>query len=73
MNLNPAMLHSLWTIVLMVTFVVIVIRTFSAKRRGEFDEAARLAVDDEPDEQLPVHRPEVKQPWPRKPRANNHG
>ena len=42
-----ATLHGLWTLVLIVIFVAIVIWAFSSKRKKQFDEAARLPLDDE--------------------------
>ena len=41
-------LQSIWTIVVMVTFLGIVAWAFSSKRKASFDEAARLPFDDEP-------------------------
>ena len=40
--------QSLWTIVVMVTFLGIVWWAFSSKRKAAFDEAARLPFEDEP-------------------------
>ena len=40
--------QSLWTIVVMVTFLGIVWWAFSSKRKAAFDEAARVPFDDEP-------------------------
>ena len=40
--------QSLWTIVVMVTFLGIVVWAFSSKRKSAFDEAARLPFEDEP-------------------------
>jgi cytochrome c oxidase cbb3-type subunit 4 len=42
-----AQLHSWWTVLLLVVFVGIVIWAYSSKRRADFDEAARLALDDD--------------------------
>lgn len=39
--------HIGWTILLVVTFVMITIWAYSARRKDDFDEAARLALDDE--------------------------
>ena len=39
--------QSLWTIVVMVTFLGIVVWAFSSKRKAAFDEAARLPFEDE--------------------------
>ena len=41
------LLQSLWTIVVMITFVGIVVWAFSSKRKSAFDEAARLPFEDE--------------------------
>ena len=41
-------LQSIWTIVVMVTFLGIVVWAYSSKRKASFDEAARLPFDDEP-------------------------
>jgi cytochrome c oxidase cbb3-type subunit 4 len=39
--------QSLWTIVVMVTFLGIVWWAFSSKRKAAFDEAARLPFDED--------------------------
>jgi len=39
--------QSLWTIVVMVTFLGIVWWAFSSKRKAAFDEAARVPFEDE--------------------------
>lgn len=44
-----AVLESIWTLVLLVVFVAIVIWAWSSKRKKAFDEAARMALDDEGD------------------------
>jgi cytochrome c oxidase cbb3-type subunit 4 len=41
-------IQSIWTIVVMVTFLGIVVWAFSSKRKAAFDEAARLPLDEEP-------------------------
>ena len=43
-------LHSIWTVLVFVLFVGIVIWAYSSKRKGAFDEAARLALDDDDDD-----------------------
>ncbi len=40
------MLSGIITLILMVLFIVGAIWVYSPKRKAEFDEAARLAVDD---------------------------
>lgn len=41
-------LQSIWTVVVMITFLGIVAWAWSGKRKSSFDEAARLPFDDEP-------------------------
>lgn len=40
-------LQSVWTIVIMVTFIGIVLWAWSGKRKQDFDEAARLPFEDD--------------------------
>ena len=40
-------IQSIWTIVIMVTFLGIVVWAYSSKRKADFDEAARLPFEDE--------------------------
>ena len=42
------LLQSLWSIVVLVTFIGIVFWAYSSKRKKAFDEAALLPFDDEP-------------------------
>lgn len=44
-----ALIHSIWTVVLFVVFLGIVFWAYSSHRKKDFDEAARLALDDEPE------------------------
>jgi cytochrome c oxidase cbb3-type subunit 4 len=39
--------QSLWSIVILITFLGIVFWAYSSKRKSAFDEAARLPFDDE--------------------------
>jgi len=41
-------IQSIWTIVVLITFLGIVFWAYSSKRKKSFDEAARLPFDDEP-------------------------
>jgi cytochrome c oxidase cbb3-type subunit 4 len=41
------MFHSLWTLALFVLFIAIIFWAWSSKRKTEFDEAARLPLDDD--------------------------
>jgi cytochrome c oxidase cbb3-type subunit IV len=45
MDLND--LRTLWTVVSFAAFLGIVFWAYSGKRKARFDEAARLALDDE--------------------------
>ncbi|MCP4387123.1 MAG: cbb3-type cytochrome c oxidase subunit 3 [Gammaproteobacteria bacterium] len=40
-------LQSIWTIVIMVTFIGIVVWAYSDNRKSAFDEAARLPFEDD--------------------------
>ncbi len=41
------LIQSLWSIVILVTFIGIVLWAYSGKRKAAFDEAARLPFEDE--------------------------
>jgi cytochrome c oxidase cbb3-type subunit 4 len=43
--MDGALLHSLWTVLLLVIFVAIVAWVFILKRPGDFDEAARIPLE----------------------------
>ena len=42
-------LHSVWTVIAFVFFVGVVFWAWSGKRKGSFEEAARMALDDDKD------------------------
>ena len=44
-----ATVHSILTVILFVAFVAFVIWAYSKKRKTDFDEAANLVFDDEPE------------------------
>lgn len=44
-----ATVHSILTVILFVGFVAFVIWAYSKKRKPDFEEAANLVFDDEPD------------------------
>ena len=46
--MDAALLHSFWTVLLLVIFLGIVVWVFVIKRSRDFDEAARMPL--EPDE-----------------------
>ena len=39
--------NSIWTIVVMITFLGIVVWAYSGKRKARFEEAARLPLEDD--------------------------
>ncbi len=45
--MDMTLFHSLWTIVVLVTFIGIIVWAFSKKRQAAFDQAARLPLEDE--------------------------
>ncbi|WP_394245030.1 cbb3-type cytochrome oxidase subunit 3 [Vibrio astriarenae] len=44
-------IHSIWTIVLFVSFIGVVWWAYGKSRRSRFEEAANLVFDDEPQKQ----------------------
>ncbi len=42
-----AQIHAWWTVLLLVVFIAIVVWAYSARRKRDFEEAARLPLDDE--------------------------
>lgn len=50
-----ASIHAWWTVLLLIVFVGIVIWAYSGARKKDFDEAARLPLDDD-DEHAPARR-----------------
>ena len=47
--MNIGIVHSAWTLLLMVIFLAIVVWAWSGKRKRSFDEAARMPLEDEND------------------------
>lgn len=45
--MSIVLFDSIWTIVVMITFLGIVVWAFSSKRKSAFDEAARLPFEDD--------------------------
>lgn len=39
--------HSIWTVLVLIIFIGIVLWAYSGSRKKDFDEAARLALDDD--------------------------
>ena len=42
-----ALLHSIWTVLVLVAFLAIVAWAWSGKRREEFERSARIPLDDD--------------------------
>ena len=51
-----ATLHAWWTVLLLMVFIGIAVWAYSGKRKKDFDEAARLALDDDESETRPRRR-----------------
>jgi cytochrome c oxidase cbb3-type subunit 4 len=45
-----AMFHSIWTVLLFLSFIGIVAWAWSARRKPEFDQAARIPFKDDPED-----------------------
>jgi len=45
--MSGAMFHSIWTVIVFLIFISIVLWAWSSRRKIDFDEAARLALDDD--------------------------
>jgi len=43
------LMHSIWTVLVFIVFIGIIIWAYSGRRKKDFDAAARLALDDEPE------------------------
>ena len=39
--------HSIWTVLVFIVFIGIVLWAYSGRRKNDFDEAARLVLDDD--------------------------
>ena len=58
--MNFGLIHSVWTVLLFVLFIGIIVWAWSAKRKPQFDEAARLPLEDEDSHLLPLSQSEEK-------------
>ena len=45
--MDMAVLHSWWTVAMLVAFIGIVLWAFSGRRRKQFEEAANIPLDDD--------------------------
>lgn len=53
--MDMVLFHTLWTVALLVLFIGIWAWAWSSKRKKRFDEAARLALDDNDEPVAPDH------------------
>lgn len=42
-----SLMHSIWTVIVFVVFIGIVLWAYSGRRKKDFDEAARLVLDED--------------------------
>ncbi|MBT3204097.1 MAG: cbb3-type cytochrome oxidase subunit 3 [Gammaproteobacteria bacterium] len=42
-----ALMHSIWTVVVFIVFIGIIVWAYSGRRKKDFDEAARLVLDED--------------------------
>lgn len=45
--MNATTIHAIWTVVLVIIFIGIIAWAWSGRRKADFDEAARLVLDDD--------------------------
>jgi cytochrome c oxidase cbb3-type subunit 4 len=48
--MSIGIIHSVWTLLLLVIFLAIVIWAWSGRRKRSFDEAARMPLEEENDQ-----------------------
>ncbi len=42
-----SLMHSIWTVVVFVVFIGIILWAYSGRRKKDFDEAARIVLDED--------------------------
>mgnify|MGYP001575267098 CR=1 FL=1 len=47
--MNYGLIHSIWTVMLLLLFIGIIVWAWSGKRKQSFEQAARMPLDDEMD------------------------
>jgi cytochrome c oxidase cbb3-type subunit 4 len=52
--MSPVIFHSIWTVALLILFIGIIIWAFSSRRKQRFDAAARMPLEDEDYQSLPL-------------------
>ena len=45
--MNYALIHSVWTVLMVLLFIGIIVWAWSSKRKPEFEEAAHLPLEDD--------------------------
>jgi cytochrome c oxidase cbb3-type subunit 4 len=53
------LIHSIWTVVLFFVFLGIVAWAYSSGKKKDFDEASRLALDDDDEKGSEKNKPEI--------------
>ena len=57
--MDISLVHSIWTVVVMVLFVGIVLWAWSDRQKQRFDEAARLPFDEDDAPSAELHSKEI--------------
>ena len=58
--MDAGLLHGLWTAAMIAVFVAIVAWAWSGRRKRDFEEAARLPLEEEPDAERDVTDPRTR-------------
>jgi len=45
--MSPSFVQSVWTVMAMAVFIGIVVWAFSRRKKGDFEKAGRMAMDDD--------------------------
>ncbi len=53
---NSVLIESIWTVIAFVIFIGIVIWAWSGRRKEDFDQAARMAMDEDESDQQPPEK-----------------
>jgi cytochrome c oxidase cbb3-type subunit IV len=52
MTMTAGIAHGIWTLILVITFIAIVIWTFSKAKKAEFEQAAWMPLEDDTSDTL---------------------
>ena len=58
--MDAGLLHGLWTAAMIAVFAAIVAWAWSGRRKRDFEEAARLPLEEEPDAERDVTDPRTR-------------